>query len=57
MIIVINDENVVEVQFRLDFAHWTPPNLELQDPDEIEILPDLVWLFKSQAHYAALKLE
>jgi hypothetical protein len=41
-IVVINDDNVLEIQFRLDFSHWTPPDLEITDPDEIEIPPDMV---------------
>ena len=45
MIVVINDDNVVELQFRLDFAHYTPPNLDIEDEDEIEIKPDLVYQY------------
>ena len=40
---VFNDDNVVELQFRLDFAHYSPPNLDIEDEDEIEIQPDLVF--------------
>ena len=42
---MINDDNVVELQFRLDFAHYTPPNLDIEDEDEIEIKPDLVYQY------------
>ena len=42
LIVVVNDDNVVELQFRLDFSHYTPPNLDIEDEDEIEIKPDLV---------------
>ena len=40
---VFNDDNVVELQFRLDFAHYSPPNLDIEDEDEVEIQPDLVF--------------
>ena len=43
LIVVFNDENVVELQFRLDFAHYSPPNLDIEDEDEVEIQPDLVF--------------
>lgn len=44
LIVVFNDENVVELQFRLDFAHYSPPNLDIEDEDEVEIQPDLTGL-------------
>eukprot|EP00116_Pleurobrachia_bachei_P019157 sb/3479419/ len=42
LIVVINDDNVLEIQFRLDFIHTTPQNEKPDsDPDEKEIEPDL----------------